>query len=70
MNRLREKTTATLLIVLLVSMAFGLAPVLAVKPSKNLASAEKVPWNLSADVMKVPPYMEAETFRDPMTPLR
>jgi len=54
MNRLR-KTTATLLIVLLVSIVFGV-PVLAVKPSGNLAGAEKVLWNLSAEVTKVPPY--------------
>jgi len=27
-----------------------------VKPTGNLAGAEKVPWNLSADVMPVPPY--------------
>lgn len=29
---------------------------LAVKPTGNLAGAEKVDWNLSADVMPVPPY--------------
>lgn len=32
------------------------APVFAVKPSSNLAAAQKVAWNLSADVMPVPPY--------------
>lgn len=31
-------------------------PVQAVKPSGNLASAQKVAWNLSAAVMPVPPY--------------
>lgn len=29
---------------------------LAVKPAGNLAGSEKVPWNLSTDVMPVPPY--------------
>lgn len=38
--------------VLLVSVGF----VMAVKPTGKLASAEKVPWHLSADVMPVPPY--------------
>lgn len=31
-------------------------PALAVKPTGNLAGTEKVSWNLSADVMPVPPY--------------
>jgi len=34
----------------------AVVPVLAVKPAGNLASANKVPWNLSAAVMPVPPY--------------
>jgi hypothetical protein len=41
---------------LLTSLFAFAAPVLAVKPSGNLASAQKVPWNLSAAVMPVPPY--------------
>ena len=45
-----------LITVLLTMMFLTVAPVLAVKPAGNLASAEKVPWNLSAEVMKVPPY--------------
>jgi len=47
----------------IISIILGLALVLvfagkvsAVKPSGNLAGAEKVDWNLSADVMPVPPY--------------
>ena len=48
-----KKTFATVLFAMLILIV---APVLAVKPSHNLASAEKVPWNLSAEVMKVPPY--------------
>jgi len=43
-------------LVLLAIVFLIVAPVLAVKPAGNLASAEKVPWNLSAEVMKVPPY--------------
>lgn len=43
-------------LVLLAIIFLIVAPVLAVKPAGNLASAEKVPWNLSAEVMKVPPY--------------
>lgn len=31
-------------------------PVLAVKPADNRAGAQEVAWNLSADVMPVPPY--------------
>jgi len=45
-----------LITVLLTMMFLTVAPVLAVKPAGNIASAEKVPWNLSAEVMKVPPY--------------
>jgi len=45
-----------LITVLLTMMFLAVAPVLAVKPTGNLASAEKVLWNLSAEVMKVPPY--------------
>lgn len=46
-------------LVLVLVLTLGLAsavPVQAVKPAGNLASAQKVPWNLSADVMPVPPY--------------
>jgi len=34
----------------------AVVPALAVKPAGNLASAAKVPWNLSGAVMPVPPY--------------
>ena len=37
-------------------LALSAAPVLAVKPSGNLAGAVKVAWNLSAAVAPVPPY--------------
>ncbi len=40
----------------LAMLLIAVSPVFAVKPTGNLASAEKVPWNLSAEVMKVPPY--------------
>ena len=46
-------------IALVLVLTLGLAsavPVQAVKPAGNLASAVKVPWYLSADVMPVPPY--------------
>jgi hypothetical protein len=45
-----------LVTVLFAMLVLTVAPVLAVKPSGNLAAAEKVPWNLSAEVMRVPPY--------------
>ena len=45
-----------LVAVLFAMLIFSVAPVLAVKPSGNLASAEKVAWNVSAEVMRVPPY--------------
>lgn len=45
-----------LVAVLFAMLIFSVPSVLAVKPAGNLASAEKVPWNLSAEVMKVPPY--------------
>lgn len=35
-------------------------PVLAVKPTDNLAAAKHVEWNLSGDVMPVPPYGSAD----------
>ena len=38
----------------LMFLATGVA--LAAKPADNKAGAQKVPWNLSADVMPVPPY--------------
>lgn len=41
----------TLSLILLVSV-----PAFAAKPAGNLASAQTVAWNLSADVMPVPPY--------------
>jgi len=48
-----KRIFATLLIAISILLV---APVLAVKPAGNLASAENVLWHLSADVMPVPPY--------------
>lgn len=50
------KKTISLLFVVVLLIAIGASPVLAAKPAGNLAGAEKVPWNLSAAVMPVPPY--------------
>jgi len=44
------------LLVLTVSVLVIPSIAFAVKPTNNLAGAQKVPWNLSADVMPVPPY--------------
>ena len=52
---MKRKLTAVLLVVAVLLFVFA-APVQAVKPAGNLASAQKVAWNLSADVMPVPPY--------------
>jgi len=54
-----KKIAASLLaslLVVAVSVCIFATPVQAVKPAGNLASAQKVAWNLSADVMPVPPY--------------
>lgn len=50
-----RKAVALVLVVstLLILMA---TPAMAAKPENNLAGAITVPWNLSADVMPVPPY--------------
>jgi len=40
----------------IVLMVLFVSPVLAVKPAGNLAGSQTVAWNLSADVMPVPPY--------------
>lgn len=53
---MKIKTITTIMFILLLTSLTCIAPVSAVKPSANLASAEKVPWHLSADVMPVPPY--------------
>lgn len=50
------KKILSLLLVLVLLIAIGVSPVQAAKPGGNLAGAEKVPWNLSAAVMPVPPY--------------
>jgi len=44
--------------ILIVALILLVTPgtVFAAKPAGNLAGAIKVPWNLSADVMPVPPY--------------
>lgn len=47
---------AVAVVVVLSLVLVSAAPVEAVKPVGNLASAQKVAWNLSADVMPVPPY--------------
>lgn len=39
-----------------IAALLSVIPAQAVKPTQNLASAQKVPWNLSAAVMPVPPY--------------
>ena len=44
------------LLALVLLITIGASPALAAKPEGNLAGAEKVEWNLSADVAKVPPY--------------
>ena len=49
-----KKTIAVVLALLMVFVFTGTA--FAVKPTGNLAGAEKVSWNLSANVMPVPPY--------------
>ena len=52
-----------LLLVLLATVVLTMAlatPALAKKPAGNLAGNVKVPWNLSADVMPVPPYGSAD----------
>ena len=41
---------------LTIAALLSVIPAQAVKPTQNLASAQKVPWNLSAAVMPVPPY--------------
>ena len=50
------KVKLCLSITVLAMLILSVAPVFAVKPAGNLASAEKVAWNLSAEVMRVPPY--------------
>ena len=52
---MKKKLLLVGLAAMLLSVLVG-APVLAKKPSGNLAGAQKVAWNLSADVMPVPPY--------------
>ena len=42
--------------IIIVSLLVTVGTVFAVKPAGNLAGAVKVPWNLSAEVMPVPPY--------------
>jgi hypothetical protein len=49
-----KKILSVALSLLLVLVFAGSAS--AVKPTENLASAQKVNWNLSGDVMPVPPY--------------
>ena len=48
--------------VLFAMLIFSVAPVLAVKPAGNFASAQKVEWFLSSEVMRFR-LMEAETFQ-------
>jgi len=43
-------------IIFLVTLILSVTPVFAVKPSNNLAGAQEIAWNLSAEVMPVPPY--------------
>ena len=43
-------------ITLLTLILFAAYPVFAVKPVNNLAGAQEVAWNLSGEVMPVPPY--------------
>ena len=53
----RKKMKKILVALIAISiMLMTATAVSAVKPAGNLASAEKVPWSLSADVMPVPPY--------------
>ena len=52
--KFRMKMLMTLGIFLV--LIFIVAPVSAVKPAWNLASAEKIQWFLSGEVMKIPPY--------------
>lgn len=50
------KKILPLLLVLVLLIAIVASPVQAAKPAGNLAGAQKVAWNLSAAVAKVPPY--------------
>jgi len=50
-----RRILVALLVAIVLIMALA-APALAVKPADNLAGNVKVGWNLSADVMPVPPY--------------
>ncbi|MEK7503718.1 MAG: hypothetical protein AAB577_01910 [Patescibacteria group bacterium] len=54
---MKRKPSWVLAIVLAVSLFIPMAvPAMAAKPAGNLATAQKVPWNLSSAVMPVPPY--------------
>ena len=55
---MKTKTITTIMLTLLIVslLSTTVTSVLAVKPSGKLAGAINVPWNLSADVMPVPPY--------------
>jgi hypothetical protein len=48
--------------IVIVSLLAMAGPVFAVKPSTNLAAAQKVDWNLSGAVMPVPPYGSGDIF--------
>jgi len=50
---IKKLATIGVTVALLASSAL---PAFAVKPAGNLAGAQKIPWNLSAAVMPVPPY--------------
>ncbi len=51
-----KRELGTILLVVAMLLVIFTIPVQAAKPAGNLASAQKVAWNLSADVMPVPPY--------------
>jgi len=53
---MKKKIFILTIAAMLISALIVPATVLAAKPAGNLASAQKVTWNLSAAVMPVPPY--------------
>lgn len=59
--RKRSRVITVIVAVMVLATAIGFAtPAMAVKPTLNLAAAQKVPWNLSGAVMPVPPYGSAD----------
>lgn len=53
-------TTLTMAVAMVSLVSFGVITAKALKPTDNQAGAQKVSWNLSGDVMPVPPYGSAD----------